>query len=252
MNELMNFNFDGSPIRTLTVNDEPYFVGKDVAEVLGYKNGSRDVNRHVDEEDRRKNMVFDGNQNKETIIINESGLYSLILGSKLPSAKRFKRWVTSEVLPAFRKTGMYATEQLLDDPDLAIKAFTALKEERTKRKELELKNAEMHPKAIFADAVAASHSSILVGDLAKIIKQNGVEMGQKRLFAWMRENGYLVKRRGADWNSPTQRSMELGLMEIKETTIQHGDGHITVNKTTKITGKGQQYFVNKLLGSELR
>lgn len=251
MNELQNFNFDGSQIRTLTIENEPYFVGKDVALILGYQNGSRDINRHVDEEDRLKTMVFDGNQNKETIVINESGLYSLILGSKLPTAKRFKRWVTSEVLPAIRKTGMYATEQLLDDPDLAIKAFTALKEERAKRKALEAENAVMQPKAIFADAVSASHTTILIGDLAKIIKQNGVDMGQRRLFAWMRDNGYLIRRRGADWNSPTQKAMELGLFEIKETAIQHGDGHVTISKTTKVTGKGQQYFINKLLSENV-
>lgn len=247
MNELQNFVFDGSPIRTLMINQEPYFVGKDVANVLGYSNPRDAIGKHVDTEDKNTVAIRDGKGNPNQTIINESGLYSLILGSKLPTARQFKRWVTSEVLPAIRRTGMYAVDELLDDPDLAIKAFTALKEERARRLALEAKNEEMKPKALFADAVAASHTSILIGDLAKIIKQNGVPMGQKRLFEWMRENGYLIKRKGADWNSPTQRSMEAGLFEIKETTITHADGHTTINKTTKVTGKGQQYFINRLL-----
>ena len=184
-------------------------------------------------------------------VINEAGLYSLILSSKLPTAKRFKLWVTSEVLPTIRKHGAYAVDDLLDDPDLAIKAFTALKEERAKRKALEAQNAVMVPKAVFADAVATSNTCILIGDLAKILKQNGIEIGQRRLFAWMRENGYLIKRKGADWNSPTQRAMQLGLFEIKETAIDHSDGHVTVSKTTKVTGKGQIYFVDKFIGKEL-
>lgn len=249
MNELTIFNFEGNQIRTLKVNDEPYFVGKDAAEILGYKKPENAVGTHVDDEDKTTTLIQgDGsNYKSKTTVINESGLYSLILGSKLPTAKKFKRWVTSEVLPAIRKTGMYAADQLLDDPDLAIKAFQALKEERARRKALELKNKEMQPKAIFADAVATSHSTILIGDLAKILKQNGVEIGQKRLFQWMRENGYLIKRKGADWNSPTQRAMETGLFEIKETAVSHSDGHVTINKTTKVTGKGQQYFINKFL-----
>ena len=181
-------------------------------------------------------------------IINESGLYSLVLSSKLPTAKKFKHWITSEVLPSIRKHGMYAVDDLLNDPDLAIKAFTALKEEKERNRALQAENDRMRPKEVFADAVATSHTSILIGDLAKLLKQNGVEIGQKRLFAWMRDNGYLIKRKGNDWNMPTQKSMELELFEVKESTLNNPDGSVRINKTTKVTGKGQQYFINKFLG----
>lgn len=247
MNEITNFDFEGQSVRTLQINGNPFFVGKDVAQILGYAKPTDAVRKRVDAEDRGISKMETPSGAQEIVVINESGLYSLILGSKLPKAKQFKRWVTSDVLPKIRQTGMYATDQLLDDPDLAIRAFQALKEERERRKELEAQNAKMLPKVIFADAVAASQTSILVGDLAKILKQNGVEMGQKRLFEWLRCNGYLIRRIGADWNSPTQRSMEMGLFEIKETNITHADGHITTNKTTKVTGKGQQYFINLFL-----
>ena len=181
-------------------------------------------------------------------MINESGLYALIFGSKLESAKRFKHWVTSEVLPAIRKHGVYAVDELLGNPDIAIKAFTALKEEREKNRLLQADNERMKPKEIFADAVATSHTEILIGDLAKLLKQNGVETGQKRLFVWMRENNFLIKRKGADWNMPTQKSMEMGLFKVKESTVNNPDGSVRINKTTKVTGKGQQYFINKFLG----
>ena len=166
----------------------------------------------------------------------------------MESAKRFKHWVTSEVLPAIRKHGVYAVDELLSNPEMAIKAFTALKEEREKNKDLEADNQRMKPKEIFADAVATSHTSILIGDLAKLLKQNGVETGQKRFFEWLRENSYLIKRKGADWNMPTQKAMELGLFEVKESTVNNPDGSVRINKTTKVTGKGQQYFINKFLG----
>ena len=248
MNNLKIFsNEEFGEIRTVTIDGEPWFVGKDLANTLGYQNGSRDINRHVDEEDRRKVMIFDGNQDKETIVINESGLYGLILSSKMPNAKKFKHWVTSEVLPSIRKHGMYAVDDLLNNPDMAIKAFTALKEEREKNKLLQEDVKRMKPKEIIADAVSASHTSILIGDLAKILKQNGVQTGQKRLFEWMRENGYLIKRNGADRNMPTQRSMEQELFEVKESTVNNPDGSVRINRTTKVTGKGQQYFINKLL-----
>lgn len=248
MNELQNFTFDGSTVRTIAINNEPYFIGKDVADILGYTNTAKAIRDHVDDEDKLTERIVLSGQNREVIFINESGLYSLILSSKLPTAKGFKRWVTSEVLPAIRTHGVYAVDELIDDPDLAIKAFTALKEERTKRKALEAQNAVMVPKAVFADAVTTSDSCILIGDLAKLLRQNGVEIGQKRLFDWLRNHGFLIKRRGADWNSPTQRAMEMGLFEIKETAITHSDGHVTISKTTKVTGKGQIYFVNRFLG----
>lgn len=244
MNEI--FDFHGQEVRTVTVDNELYFVGKDVADILGYQNGSRDINRHVDEEDRQnyQNGTFG---NRGVTIINESGLYSLILSSKLPQAKEFKRWVTSEVLPTIRKNGMYATDELLDNPDFAIATLQKLKEEREAKKQLEAQIEADRPKVIFSDAVSASHTSILVGEFAKIMRQNGADMGQNRMFAWLRENGYLISRKGSDRNMPTQKSMELGLFEIKETTINHSDGHISISKTPKITGKGQLYFTEKIL-----
>lgn len=180
-------------------------------------------------------------------IINESGLYALILSSKLDSAKRFKHWVTSEVLPAIRKHGMYAVDELLENPDIAIKAFTALKEERDKNKALQKDIQRMKPKEVFADAVSASHTSILIGDLAKLLKQNGYETGQKRLFEQLRQEGYLIKG-GSSRNMPTQISMDMNLFEVKETSITNPDGSVRVTKTTKVTGKGQQYFINRYLG----
>lgn len=249
MNELKVFeNSEFGAIRTLEQDGEPWFVGKDVATILGYQNGSRDINRHVDEEDRQnyQNGTFEMS-NRGMTIINESGLYSLVLSSKVPAAKKFKRWVTSEVLPSLRKHGLYAADELLDNPDLMIQAMQALKAERAKNKELSDKVQKDAPKVLFADSVTASHTSILVSDLAKLLRQNGVSIGGNRLFGWLREHGYLVRRNGTDYNMPTQKSMELGLFEVKETAITHSDGHTSVNKTPKVTGKGQVYFVNKFL-----
>ena len=252
MNELQIFkNEEFGEIRTVQLNNETYFVGKDVAEALKYNEPHKAIQRHVEEDDRTKHPVTDSSgRDQEAWIITESGLYALIFGSKLESAKRFKHWVTSEVLPSIRKHGVYAVDELLENPDMAIKAFTALKEEREKNKLLQADNDRMKPKEIFADAVATSHTTILIGDLAKILKQNGVEIGQKRLFSWLRDNGYLIKRNGADYNMPTQKAMERGLFEIKESTVNNPDGSVRINRTTKVTGKGQQYFINKFLGGE--
>lgn len=240
-------------IRTVEVDGTPYFVGKDVAEVLGYTNTPKAIRDHVDEEDKLTEQIVLSGQGRDTILINESGLYSLILSSKLPKAKEFKHWVTSEVLPAIRQHGMYATEELLADPDLAIKAFTALKEERAKREALEatVKTQEQQiaqdkPKVVFADAVSTAKTSILIGDLAKLIKQNGIDIGQKRLFDWLRTNGYLIKN-GSSKNMPLQRYMEQGLFEVKESVVANPDGSSRVTRTTKVTGKGQQYFINLFL-----
>ena len=242
-------NEEFGQVRTLMINGEPYFVGKDVAEILGYANPRKAIIDHVDEEDKTDGVTIRDSIGREQnpVCINESGLYSLILSSKLPTAKKFKRWITNEVLPSIRKNGMYATEELLNNPDLLIAVVTKLKEERELRQALEEEKKINAPKIVFADAVSASKTSILVGDLAKILKQNNVDFGQKRLFAWLRENGYLIKRKGSDWNMPTQRSMEQGLFEIKESTHLNGDGVNITTKTTKVTGKGQQYFINKLL-----
>ena len=253
MNELKIFkNEEFGEVRTVQLNNETYFVGKDVAEILGYSNTRKALLDHVDEDDKMDGVTIRDSigRDQTPVFINESGLYALIFGSKLESAKRFKHWVTSEVLPSIRKHGMYATDELIANPDLAIAAFTALKEEREKNRVLQADNERMRPKEIFADAVSASYTSILIGDLAKIIKQNDVEIGQKRLFSWMRNHGYLIRRNGSDYNMPTQRSMEMGLFEVKESTTNNPDGSVRINRTTKVTGKGQQYFINKFLGDE--
>ena len=252
MNELQIFESpEFGQVRTVVIENEPWFVGKDVANILGYANTKDAISSHVEEDDktiiqRSENTTLEI-PNRGLTFINESGLYSLIFSSKLPNAKKFKRWVTSEVLPTIRKHGMYATEELLDNPDVAIAAFTALKAEREKRKLLEAQIEADKPKVIFAEAVDAAQTSILVGDLAKLLKQNGINTGQKRLFEWLRANGYLISRKGNDYNSPTQKSMELGLFEIKERTINNPDGSIRITKTPKVTGKGQVYFINKFL-----
>ena len=251
MNDIQIFkNPEFGEIRTIEQDGEPWLVGKDVAQALGYQNGSRDINRHVDEDDRSVTEIMTVLGKRNFVIINESGLYSLVLGSKLPTAKKFKRWVTSEVLPSIRKTGGYiAGQESMSDSELMAKALLVAK------RQIDAKTAqieEMLPKAVFADAVAASKTSILIGELAKILRQNGVEdMGQQRLFEWMRNNGFLIRRKATDRNMPTQRAIEQGLMEVKETTICHSDGHTSISKTPKVTGKGQVYFVNRLAGKQI-
>ena len=243
MNEVQLFNFENHEVRSLLLNNEPWFVGKDVAEVLGYANASKALKDHVEDEDKLNNDSLSSLGQRGGWLINESGLYSLILSSKLPSAKKFKRWVTSEVLPALRKTGQYQVKELSGQELMAKALIEAQNVLAAKDKQIE----EMKPKALFADAVATSHTSILVGELAKILKQNGIEMGQKRLFAWLREKGYLIKRQGTDYNMPTQKSMDLGLFEIKEGSYVNGSGVNITTKTPKVTGKGQQYFINKFI-----
>lgn len=244
MNEIQIFNSpEFGSVRTLVIDNEPWFVGKDVAEVLGYKDTNKAIAMHVDEEDKLNDKTASSLGQRGGWLINESGLYSLILSSKLESAKKFKRWVTSEVLPALRKTGQYQVKELSGQELMAKALIEAQSVLAAKDKQIE----EMKPKVVFADAVATSHTSILVGELAKILKQNGIEMGQKRLFAWLREKGYLIKRQGTDYNMPTQKAMELGLFEIKEGSYVNGSGVNITTKTPKITGKGQQYFINKFL-----
>lgn len=248
MNEVQVFkNQEFGSVRTLVINSEPWFVGKDVAEALGYKNTKDALAKHVDSEDKEilksQNATLENIPNRGVTVVNESGLYCLVLSSKLPSAKKFKRWVTSEVLPALRKTGQYQVKELSGQELMAKALIEAQSVLAAKDKQIE----EMKPKALFADAVATSHTSILVGELAKILKQNGIDMGQKRLFAWLREKGYLIKRQGTDYNMPTQKAMELGLFEIKEGSYVNGSGVNITTKTPKITGKGQQYFINKFL-----
>lgn len=246
MNELQIFkNEKFGEVRTMSIDGEPWFVGKDVAEILGYQNASKALSDHVSAEDKLNNESLSSIGQRGGWLINESGLYSLILRSKLESAKEFKHWVTSEVLPSIRKHGGYIAgqEQMTGEELLA----RAVKYANSKIEELESKVEVMKPKAIFADAVSTSKTSILIGDLAKLLKQNGIDMGQKRLFDWMRNNGYLIKQKGTSYNRPTQRSMEMGLFEVKESSFVHPDGHTGITMTTKVTGKGQVYFINKFL-----
>ena len=244
MNEVQLFNFESHEVRSLLLNNEPWFVGKDVAEALGYSKARNAIATHIDSEDK-KDAPIQGTLGgvQEMTVINESGLYSLVLSSKMPSAKKFKRWVTSEVLPALRKTGQYQVKELSGQELMAKALIEAQSVLAAKDKQIE----QMKPKVVFADAVATSHTSILVGELAKILKQNGIDMGQKRLFAWLREKGYLIKRQGTDYNMPTQKAMDLGLFEIKEGSYVNGSGVNITTKTPKVTGKGQQYFINKFL-----
>ena len=247
MNNIQVFkNEQFGSIRGIEIDNEPWLVGRDVAEILGYTNPPKAVRDHVDEEDKLSERIVLSGQNRETIIINESGLYSLIMSSKLPQARQFKRWVTSEVLPSIRRHGGYIKgQENMTDDELIAKALLVA---QSKIEERDRQIEQMKPKEIFADAVATSRTSILIGELAKILRQNGIEIGQNRLFSWLRDNGYLIKRKGTDYNMPTQSAMEKGLFEIKETVISHSDGHTSVNKTPKVTGKGQQYFINKFLG----
>lgn len=245
-NSLKVFNFQRNNIRVIDQNNEPWFVAKDVCDVLEIKNTSDALKRLDNDERARFNLGRQG----ETNTINEYGLYSLVLASRKPEAKRFKRWVTHEVIPSIRKHGTYMTpdtiEKVLTDPDTIIKIATQLKEEQAKRMAAEAQVEKQKPKVLFASAVEASETSILIGQLAKIITQNGVKIGQNRLFEWLRDNGYLGKK-GAHYNEPTQYSMERGWFEVTERTFNNPDGSIRVTRTTKVTGKGQVYFINKLL-----
>lgn len=255
MNEITNFvNPNFGEVRTLEINGEIWFVGKDIAEILEYSNTRDALAKHVDTEDKAIVVIHDGSQSRNVIAINESGMYSLILSSKLPSAKEFKHWVTSEILPSVRRHGAFMTtetlEQVLTSPDFLIRLATELKNEKEKNDSLARKIYEDKPKVIFANAVDASSTAILIGELAKILKQNGVlNMGQNRLFTYLRNHGYLIKINRTDFNMPTQKSMEMGLFEIREYVVKRSDGSIIISKTVRVTGKGQIYFVNLFLGN---
>lgn len=255
-NNLQTWNYGSSEIRTVEKNGEPWWVLADVCKVLELTTPSRVAERLEKDEVSQTHTIDRMGRTQKSTIINESGLYAVILRSDKPQAKPFRKWVTNEVLPSIRKHGAYMTDQTLEQaltsPDFLIQLATQLKEEKEQRKQLEVKVEQDRPKVLFADSVSASKTSILVGELAKILKQNGVDTGQTRLFAWMRENGYLIKRRGNDYNMPTQRAMEMKLFEVKETSVTHSDGHISVNKTPKVTGKGQVYFVNKIMAKRNR
>ncbi len=241
-------------VRAVEITGTGWLVGKDVAEKLGYKDTVNALKDHVEDEDKLTWQIATSGQNRNMILINESGLYSLVLSSKLPSAKAFKKWVTLNVLPSIRKYGLYATastvENMLSNPDFAIQLLQKYKKERQEKEALHQKTVVDKPKVQFADSVTASNTTIPVGDLAKIINQNGVDIGQKRLFEWLRNNGYLMKM-GSSRNMPTQRAADMGLFFVKETSVTNPDGSIRITKTTKVTGKGQIYFINKFQAAVL-
>ena len=252
MNNLQIFNNDQfGQIRTTVKDGAPLFVAADVCRALEIQN-HKDAIKRLDDDEKSGVVLTDPHgRPQETNCVTESGLYSLVLGSRKPEAKAFKRWITHDVLPTIRQTGGYVSDEqqfvntYLPFADANTKALfgQTLAQLRAANEQLE----QQKPKVLFADAVSAAHTSILVGELAKLLKQNGVDIGQHRLFQYLRENGYLIKRRGSDYNMPTQYAMERGWFEIKETAITHGDGHTSVNKTPKVTGKGQQYFINLFL-----
>lgn len=237
-------------VRAVVKDGEPWFVAKDVCDALSIADSKSSL-RFLEDDEKGVHSMHTLGGTQQVSIINESGLYSLILRSRKPEAKKFKKWVTAEVLPSIRKHGMYATGEklmeLLAQPENAIKVFRALKDEQDKRKELEAKVEENAPKVLFTDAVMASNSSISIRELARFLHQNHIDIGQNRLFRQLREEGYLCKS-GTDHNLPTQRAMELGLFEVKKGAYIDSKGTNVVTRTTKVTGKGQVYFVTKFLG----
>lgn len=250
MNKIQVFNnTEFGEIRTAEIEGKPYFMATDIAKALGYSRPNDAISAHCRATVKHSTPI--SGKMQEVNFIPEGDVYRLIARSKLPQAEKFEKWVFDEVLPSIRKHGAYMTpqkiEEVLLNPDTIIKLATDLKAEREHRMALETKIEQDKPKTIFADAVSSSKTSILIGDMAKLLRQNGIEIGQKRLFDWLRNNGYLIKRKGSDWNMPTQRSVEMGLFEIKESTHLDGNGCNITTKTSKVTGKGQVYFINKFL-----
>ncbi|GAB6172943.1 phage antirepressor Ant [Paradesulfitobacterium aromaticivorans] len=265
MNDLQVFSYEGKEVRTIQRDGETWWVAKDVCDVFGETNRNRAM-QALEEDEKGYTQMSTPGGTQQVAVVNEPGLYALLFAMQPTKArgvsdeyitdrerklKNFKRWVTHEVLPSIRRHGAYITsdklEEIMNDPDAWIKVLTALKEERQAKERLQLQAVEDRPKVVFADAVSVSDGTILIGELAKILKGNGVEIGQNRLFERLRQDGFLIKRKGTDYNAPTQKAMELGLFKVKETAITHSDGHVTISKTTKVTGKGQQYFVNYFL-----
>jgi len=250
MNELQIFKSEKfGEIEILVENGKEYFPATEVAKILGYKDPNKAINTHCKKDGWVIRPVIDRlGRTQEKKFINEGNLYRLITKSNLPQAEVFESWVFDEVLPSIRKTGMYATDELLNNPDLAIKAFTRLKEEQEKRMQLEKQIEDQAPAVAFANSLSVSDDCILVREMAKLLKQKGINTGEDRLFKYFRANGYLISKKGSDWNLPTQKSMNLGLFVIKEGTRQSASEGVKITKTPKITGKGQQYFINKFLG----
>ncbi|MEX0134960.1 phage antirepressor KilAC domain-containing protein [Bacillus nitratireducens] len=252
MNQLQVFNNNElGQVRTVIQGEDIWFIAKDVCEVLKIKNTTVAIQKLDSDEVTKFNL---GGLSGETNIINESGLYSLIMTSRKPQAKAFKRWVTSEVLPSIRKHGAYMTDQVLEqavtNPDFMIGLLTNLKEEQAKRIEAERKVLQQQSLVTFAQAIQVSTNLISIKQLAILMKQKGIDIGQNRLFEWLRENGYLCKKRGSMYNTPTQYSMDLGLFESQEFVRTNSEGEFVTSFTPKVTGKGQLYFINKFLNQE--
>lgn len=250
---LVPFNYGDAQVRVVTIEGEPWFVLADLTKVLGIRQFRTD---RLDDGLIQNHPIPDAlGRVQNATVVSEPGMYEVVIRSDKPEAAAFRRWITTEVLPSIRKHGGYLTpakvEEVLTDPDTIIRLATDLKTERARRVELETLRAADAPKVLFADAVSASKSNILVGELAKILKGNGIDIGANRLFEVLRSRGYLISRKGTDWNMPTQKSMELGLFRIKETTVVHSDGHTSLNKTPKVTGRGQQYFIERFLDGRL-
>jgi anti-repressor protein len=250
---LQIFEFENKKVRIVDVNGVPAFVAKDVVEGVGAVWEGSKSTKHIPEEWKGVYPVYTPGGTQEMQVLFEQGVYFYLARSDKPAAIPFQKVIAGEILPSIRKYGVYMTpqkiEEVLLNPDTIISLPQALKEERVKAKELEAKVLEDYPKVLFADSVAASHTSILVGELAKLLRQNGIEIGQNRLFERLREEGYLMKE-GISRNMPTQRSMEMELFEIKERTITNPDGSIRTTKTPMGTGRGQIYFINKLRGKQ--
>ena len=243
-NEIKIFeNEEFGSVRTLEINGEPYFVGKDVTDILGYQNGSRDINRHVDEDDREKVMIFDGNQNKESIIINESGLYSLILSSKLPNAKKFKRWVTSDVLPAIRKTGSYSIQSKPDSYTIEDPAARARRwaEEYEEKKALEAKIEEQKPLVEYAEHIQASKDVIDMKSMAKLASKNGIKIGRNKLFSFLRDRKILDRE-----NIPYANYMDKEWFQVVESPYTFNNGDVKIIRTTLVSPKGQIGIIRQL------
>lgn len=242
-------------IRAMNEGGEPWFVAKDVCAALGLGR-QQDSTRYLDSDEKGECLVDTPSGAQRMAVVSEAGFYSLVMKSRKPEAKAFKRWVVHEVLPAIRKTGGYMTAKPDETPEeimarALLVANDTMRRQRERIEGLAAENAELRPKALFADAVAASDGTCLVGELAKMLRQNGVDIGQNRLFGWLRDNGWLG-RSGCNRNVPTQRAMDMGLFRIKETAVTHSDGHVTVTRTPKVTGKGQRYFVDKFVDDEGR
>lgn len=257
-NEIVPQAFDSQEFGTIRAmrgeDGEPWFVASDIAKALGYGDATH-MTRRLDEDEKGLRSVETPGGEQQMAVITEAGMYSAILGSKVEGARRFKRWVTHEVLPALRRDGAYvASDGTEDDSTLMARALRAadraLRERDARMAALEAENAEMRPKALFADSVAASDGTCLVGELAKMMTQAGFPIGQNRLFKLLRDDGFLGKS-GSNRNVPLQRYVEMGLFRIKETAITHADGHVTINRTPKVTGKGQRYFIERYCGREV-